>query len=199
MRVKEWGREEEWITWMNKRCWSTGGEIRDCWLTTKAVYSPMQGTESQGKGLILFSSFWELSKTWIAFLVFPFPSPFPLSPFLPIVIRRSRSTLYLSVYHSIQWLPIASYLLLCIFYLVLYGYEKKKKSVSKLHLTFCDPMDCSRPGSSAHGISQARILEWVAISFSSVSSLNLGLLHWQADSLSLSHQGKHIITQNFKK
>ena len=29
-----------------------------------------------------------------------------------------------------------------------------------------DPMDCSRPGSSVHGIFQARILEWVAISFS---------------------------------
>ena len=33
-------------------------------------------------------------------------------------------------------------------------------------LTLCDPMDCSLPGSSVHGISQARILEWVAISFS---------------------------------
>ena len=30
----------------------------------------------------------------------------------------------------------------------------------------CDPMDCSPPGSSVHGILQARILEWVAISFS---------------------------------
>ena len=30
---------------------------------------------------------------------------------------------------------------------------------------FCNPMDCSPPGSSTHGISQARILEWVAISF----------------------------------
>ena len=30
----------------------------------------------------------------------------------------------------------------------------------------CDPMDCSLPGSSVHGIVQARILEWVAISFS---------------------------------
>ena len=29
--------------------------------------------------------------------------------------------------------------------------------------TFCNPMDCSPPGSSAHGILQARILEWVAI------------------------------------
>ena len=31
---------------------------------------------------------------------------------------------------------------------------------------FCDPMDCSPPGSSVYGISQAKILEWVAISFS---------------------------------
>ena len=30
----------------------------------------------------------------------------------------------------------------------------------------CDPVDCSLPGSSVHGISQARILEWVAISYS---------------------------------
>ena len=32
--------------------------------------------------------------------------------------------------------------------------------------TLCDPMDCSPPGSSVHGILQARILGWVAISFS---------------------------------
>ena len=32
----------------------------------------------------------------------------------------------------------------------------------------CDPMDCSLPGFSDHGISQARILEWVATSFSSI-------------------------------
>ena len=32
--------------------------------------------------------------------------------------------------------------------------------------TLCDTMDCSLPGSSLHGILQARILEWVAISFS---------------------------------
>ena len=31
--------------------------------------------------------------------------------------------------------------------------------------TLCDPMDCSPPGSSVNGILQARILEWVAISF----------------------------------
>ena len=31
--------------------------------------------------------------------------------------------------------------------------------------TLCDPMDCSPSGSSVHGIFQARILEWVAVSF----------------------------------
>ena len=36
--------------------------------------------------------------------------------------------------------------------------------------TFCDPVDCSPPGSSVHGAFQARILEWVAISFSMGSS-----------------------------
>ena len=52
---------------------------------------------------------------------------------------------------------------------------------------FCHPMDCSPPGSSVRGFSQARILEWVAISFSRAScwlrdwtqiSCNSGLYHW---------------------
>ena len=62
---------------------------------------------------------------------------------------------------------------------------------------FCEPMDCSPPGSSLHGISQARILEWVAISFSQgvfpTPGLNPSLLHWQADSFPLSHQGSPLI------
>ena len=37
-------------------------------------------------------------------------------------------------------------------------------------LTVCDPMDCSLPRSSVHGVSQARILEWVALSYSGGSS-----------------------------
>ena len=65
------------------------------------------------------------------------------------------------------------------------SYLKKKKCVSCMLCRFvlllclfshsvvpalCDPMYCSPPGSSVHGISQASILEWVAISFSRGSS-----------------------------
>ena len=42
--------------------------------------------------------------------------------------------------------------------------------VAQLCLTLRDPVDCSLPGSSVHGILQARILEWVATSFSKDSS-----------------------------
>ena len=45
-----------------------------------------------------------------------------------------------------------------------------KVLVAQLCLTLCDPKDCSMPGSSVHGILQARILEWVAIPFSRGSS-----------------------------
>ena len=42
--------------------------------------------------------------------------------------------------------------------------------VAQACLTLCNAMDCSLPGSSVHGILQARILEWVAVPFSRVSS-----------------------------
>ena len=42
--------------------------------------------------------------------------------------------------------------------------------VTQSCLTLCDPMDCSPPGSSVHGILQARILEWVAMPSSGESS-----------------------------
>ena len=40
----------------------------------------------------------------------------------------------------------------------------------QLYPTLCDPMDCSLPGSSVHGILQARIFEWVAMPSSRGSS-----------------------------
>ena len=60
---------------------------------------------------------------------------------------------------------------------------------------FCNPKDCSPPGSSVPGISQARVLERVPISFSAIfpaQGLNLHLLHWQVDSLPLSHRKVHL-------
>ena len=46
----------------------------------------------------------------------------------------------------------------------------KKKGPAQLCLTLCNPTDCSLPGSSVHRILQVRMLEWVAIPFSSGSS-----------------------------
>ena len=43
--------------------------------------------------------------------------------------------------------------------------------ITQLHQTLCDPMHCSPPGPSVHGISQARILQWVAIPFSRAPSI----------------------------
>ena len=57
----------------------------------------------------------------------------------------------------------------------------KSVLVSQSCQTLCDPMDCSPPGSSIHRILQARILEWVATSFSRgiflAQGLNPGLPH----------------------
>ena len=64
-------------------------------------------------------------------------------------------------------------------------------SYIKSCLALGDPMGCSPPGSSVYGIFQARIPEWVAISFSRGSSrpTDLILVSWQVNSLLLSHLG----------
>ena len=43
-------------------------------------------------------------------------------------------------------------------------------SITESCATLCDPMDCSLPGFSIHGIFQARVLEWGAIAFSKGNS-----------------------------
>ena len=67
-------------------------------------------------------------------------------------------------------------------------------------------MDCSLPGSSVHGISQARILEWIAIFLLQGIFLTQGwnprplhLPYWQAGSLALSHQGSPIPSLQMSK
>ena len=58
----------------------------------------------------------------------------------------------------------------CLSYLINKLAHRHKVNVAQSCLTLCDPMDCSLPGSSIHGIFQARKLEWVTISFSRRSS-----------------------------
>ena len=59
--------------------------------------------------------------------------------------------------------------------------------VAQSCLTLCDPMGCSPSGSSVHGISQARILEWIAISFSRGS-------FWPKDQILVSCLGGRFFT-----
>ena len=59
-------------------------------------------------------------------------------------------------------------------------FKKKLLLVAQSCPTFCDPMDCSPPSFSVHGILQARMLEWVASPFSRGSS-------WPRDRIQVSH------------
>ena len=66
--------------------------------------------------------------------------------------------------------------------------------ITKSCATLCNSMDCSLPGSSVHGISQARIPEWVAISFARGSSwlrdwTYISCTGMQSPCVLLSHQG----------
>ena len=65
--------------------------------------------------------------------------------------------------------------------------------------TLCDSMDYSSPGSSIHGIFQAKILEWVDISFSNGSSRPRGQTHatWEAP-LSYLHYNNYLTTAMMK-
>ena len=67
---------------------------------------------------------------------------------------------------------------------------EESESVAQLWPILCNSMDCSPPGSSVHGILQARILEWVAIPFSRDlpdPGICLGLLHCRQILYCLSH------------
>ena len=65
---------------------------------------------------------------------------------------------------------------------------KSESEVAQSCLTLRDPMDCSLPGSSVHGIFQARVLEWVVIAFSDTRSYcfsnSIGLIPPRLDLLS---------------
>ena len=68
--------------------------------------------------------------------------------------RGPKGRLLFSKWYNTPW---SQYILLS---------PKSKSEVAQSCPTLSDPMDCSLPGSSVHGIFQARVLEWVAVAFS---------------------------------
>ena len=73
---------------------------------------------------------------------------------------------------------------------------KSESEVAQSCPTLCDPMDCSLPGSSVHGVFQARVLEWSAIAFSKFinwpvanQSVSGGLLDIKSERRSWVHAG----------
>ena len=68
-------------------------------------------------------------------------------------------------------------------------HESEKSEVAQSCPTLCNSMDCSLPGSSVHGIFQARVLEWVAIAFSHFPSTDFK----ERTPLSVSLQGHFFL------
>ena len=118
-----------------------------------------------------------------------------LPVFLPGEFHRQRSLLGYSPWDHKE-LDTIEQLTLEQLIIILLNYTKRtnvwiaserESEVTQSCPTLCNPMDCSLPCSSVHGIFQAWILEWVAISFS--SRWNLGLLHCRQMLYCLSYQG----------
>ena len=64
--------------------------------------------------------------------------------------------------------------------------------------TLCDPMDCSLPGSSIHGIFQARVLEWGAIAFSVTVYLELAKLKENKNTNLKRYKGTSLVVQQLR-
>ena len=75
---------------------------------------------------------------------------------------------------------------------------KSESEVAQSCPTLSDPMDCRRPGSSVHGIFQARVLEWGAIAFSKIKARFCKLNNSDSDStLSTKKKKKERNAQDF--
>ena len=104
-----------------------------------------------------WSQWFHVKCLWLSLILCQYPPLVPsvLSPGLPQTLlprrRNENQVLYLP---KENW--VMTKVVLCL--------------VAQSCLTLCDPVDCSPPGSSVHGILQARILEWVAMPFSRRSS-----------------------------
>ena len=63
-------------------------------------------------------------------------------------------------------------------FLLQYMKVKRESEVAQLCPTLGDPIDCSPPGSSVHGIFQPRVLEWGAIAFSKPPTKRIQMIAW---------------------
>ena len=88
----------------------------------------------------------------------------PILPYTQFYLLCMKTGLWCGRWWFILLVP--RYLL---FYIIVRERERERE-VTQSCLTLCDPMDCSLPGSFVHGIFQAIVLEWIAISFSKGSS-----------------------------
>ena len=75
---------------------------------------------------------------------------------------------------------------------------KRESEVTQSCLTLRDPMDCSLPGSSIHGIFQARVLEWGAIAFSEIEDYNPGIASQKTLRTVLSIKGQSTVMYGFE-
>ena len=79
--------------------------------------------------------------------------------------------------------------------------QESESEVAQSCPTLCDLMDCSLSGSSVHGIFQARVLEWIAISFSRGSRLfhSEGAAGWRNAKLSSRPPGLRVVQTGFEE
>ena len=123
-----------------------------------------------------------------------------------VLSRAAVATIYWELASLGSSAELFRLLTFLIFAASMWGKSEMKVLVAQLCPTLCDPMDCSPPGSSVHGILQVRILQWVAMPFSRGFSwlrdwLNLSLLsllHWKAGSLPLAPPGKPHWSEYFE-
>ena len=119
------------------------------------------GSQGGEKDKLFFSTFLSLSHSHIKLFFF-----FSLSPELMITQQTTQFKLCTSDYITTVYTAYGQ------FHLPETELNSWKwNEFAQSCLTLCNPVDCSLPGSSIHGIFQARVLEWVAIFFSRGSSL----------------------------
>ena len=132
----------------------------------------------------LITAFWILSTAfywsspckghWHSLLLKPVITFQSLSYSLPAALNSADHFGFMKFFPCLLWHPLTLWFLFPSFlHELLFHYSFLKcqwSEVAQSCPTLCDLMDSSLPGSSIHGIFQARILEWVAISFSRGSS-----------------------------